>query len=573
MIGAPARRRALWLAPLLAAGCTRPPDTPKPAEFPVFTEVARRSGIDFQHHDGHDGKNYRVVETLAGGVALLDFDGDGWIDIFFTNGLPIDPGTAPPRCALYRNQEGGSFLDVSREAGLDRPAFSLGVSVADVDGDGDPDLYVTNLGPNWLLQNDARGKLTDIAAASGVACGGMSTGSAFLDMDHDGDLDLYVAGYVIDDPPRMAPYMARGVPGYWPPRNYSPAPHHLFRNRGDGTFEDASAASGIRDVEAGRGLGVVAADFNLDGHPDIYVANDKSENFMFLGDGKGKFSNAAPLNGTALGEDGAEQGSMGIAVADYDQDGRFDLCVTNYQDEINDLYHASGPDSYEEMARPAGICQGRMLEVSWGVGFPDLDGDGRPDLFIVNGHLNPFTQKLDDSTTYPQPKKVFRNAGGGRFEPFSGRAGACIAEPRVARGAAFGDLDNDGDVDVVVLDSRGAPEVLRNDGGNRNAWCLVLLRGAAKNRDAIGARVTLTAGGQTQVAERRSSGSYLSANDPRLHFGLGAAEKIDRLEVRWPDGRVDSHRDLPARRRITIEEGAKEFRAEEMGPGKSSTSR
>jgi enediyne biosynthesis protein E4 len=565
MSGSAARRLGPWLALPLVAGCTRSPEASKPVEFPVFTDVARESGLSFQHDDGHDGKNYRVVETLAGGVALIDFDGDGWIDIFFTNGLKIDPGKDPPRCALVRNQGDGTFRDVSREARLDRPAFSLGASVADVDGDGDPDLHVTNLGANWLLRNDGGGAFTDIAAAAGVAGGGMSTGSAFLDMDHDGDLDLYVASYVIDDGTRLAPYLARGVPGYWPPRNYPAAPHHLYRNQGDGTFQDVSVASGIRDAGPGRGLGVVSSDFNLDGHPDIYVANDKSENFMFLGDGTGRFANAAPLNGTALSEEGAELGSMGVAVADYDQDGRFDLCVTNYQDEVNNLYRAAGPEIYEDMARGSGICQGRLREVSWGVGFPDLDCDGRPDLIIVNGHLNPFTHQLDEGTSYQQPKEVFRNLGGGRFERISHPADDCIGAPRVCRGAAFGDLDNDGDVDVVVLDSRGPPELLRNDGGNRNAWCLVLLRGSGKNRDAIGARVTLTAGGLTQVAERRSSGSYLSSNDPRLHFGLGAAQKIDRLEVRWPDGRVDSYRDLPARRRLTIEEGAKEVRAEEMG--------
>jgi hypothetical protein len=319
---------------------------------------------------------------------------------------------------------------------------------------------------------------------------------------------------------------------------------------------------------------VITCDFNDDGHADVYVANDTTANFMFLGDGHGHFTEAGFLNGTGYGEEGGELGSMGIDAADYDGDGLVDLCVTNYQNQINNLYRAVEPGrSYQDYARFAGITSGRAPEVAWGVGLVDLDHDGLRDLFITNGHLNPHVAEMNDSTTFPQRKRLFRNAGGGRFADVSLASGDAVKSPRVSRGAAFSDLDNDGDLDVVILNSSDAPEVLRNDGGSRGSFCLVRLVGSGLNRDAIGARVKLTAGGREQRAERRSSSSYLSASDPRLHFGLGAARSIDRLEVRWPDGAVEAHEGLPVRKLIVVRQGEKTWEARELRGDQQSVSR
>ncbi len=548
------------------SSCSPKPDAPaRPKVFPTFTDIVTACGMTFQHDNGFDGRNYRVVETVNGGVGLLDYDGDGLLDVFFTNARRLEAGADGPRNALYRQRSDGSFTDVAATARVNDASTSLGCAVADVNGDRRPDLYVTNLGPNRLYRNNGDGTFTDMAPEAGVAGSSMDSGSAFLDMERDGDLDLHVASYVVDDGIKYPPLVVRGVPGYWPPLNYKPAPHHLFENKGDGRFIDVSEASGIRAVEEpGRGLGVISADFNNDGNPDLYVANDMTANFMFLGDGKGRFTEVGFMNGTALGEQGNVLGSMGVDAADYDGDARLDLCVTNYQNQINNLYHATGRDIYEEMAHHAGISQGALPEVSWGTGFSDLDGDGWVDLFIANGHLNPGTHEMDESTSYAQPKKIFRNMGNGRFENVTSRCGEAARRPRVSRGAAFGDIDNDGDIDVIVVEARGGPEVLRNDGGNDNAWCLVELTGSGLNVDAIGARVSVTASGRKQIAERRSSGSYLSANDPRLHFGLGNAKKIDRIEVRWPEGRTEAYMDLPVRRLLKIAAGKRDVAAVEL---------
>jgi len=536
--------------------------------FPQFTDVTVAWGIRFEHQNGFDGQRYRIVETINGGVALLDHDGDGWLDIFFTNGARLDPppGSKGVRAgdALFRNRGGGTFEDVTARAGVGDERLSLGAASADLDGDGFPEVLVTCLGRNRLWKNRGDGTFLDVAEEAGLTDESMHSGAAFLDMDEDGDLDLYLASYALDRKADQSPCRMLGVPIYCTPQEYPAEPDHLYRNDG-GRFTDVSEASGIRQVEPGRGLSVVAADFDGDGHQDLYVANDTTANFLFLGDGRGRFREVGLQSGCALGEDATEGGSMGIEAADYDGDGVLDILVTNYQNQINNLFRAvRGGDLYEDRARFAGICQGRMPEVAWGAGLPDLDQDGLRDLLVVNGHLNHLAHEADEETSYQQRSRVFRNVGGGKFEERSEGAGEAFRTPRVGRGTAFGDLDNDGDLDVVIVNSSGPPSVLRNDGGNRGRFALIHLVGDGLNRNAIGARVTVAAGDRRQVAERRSSGSYLSVNDPRLHFGLGKSARMDRLEVRWPDGKVEVHRDLPADRLITVTKGSTACRIEDL---------
>ncbi len=569
---APRFARLTWLLALAGLSCTGLSCTRKdPASstggsketveraasvsFVTFEDVTAASGITFQRDNGFDGKSWRVVETVNGGVAVLDYDGDGLLDVYFTNGRKMRPGSPPPANALYRNRGGMKFEDVTSESGTGDSSLSMGCSVADVDGDGRPDIYVTNLGPNRLYRNLGTGAFEEIAAAAGVASESMDAGCAFLDMDRDGDLDLYVASYVNDTRTEHPPLVFRGVPGYWPPLNYEPALDHLYENTGDGKFVDVSTKSGIRDAGVGRGLGVIVSDFNGDGLPDLFVANDLSANFMFLGDGTGRFEESAFLNGTAFGEDGNPLGSMGLDSADFDADGLVDLVVTNYHNQPNNLYRAIAENEYEEMALIGGIGAGTLPEVSWGVHFADFDHDGREDLFVANGHLNPGAREIVDTTSYEQVNRMFRNVGRGRFQDVGRGGGEALAVSQVSRGSSAADLDNDGDLDLVIANSNGPPQLLRNDVPPSRSWALIELLGSGHNLDAIGARVSVTSDGRKQWRERRSSASYLSVNDPRLHFGLGDTSTIDRLEVRWPDGKVEVHEDLPVRRVLTVRQG------------------
>lgn len=549
------------LALFLAVSChdgdietaSRPVDTAGVnASFPRFTDVTGAAAIDFTHENGFDGHHWRIVETINGGVALLDFDGDGLVDVFFANARRLDDASPPPRDALYRNGGDWHFLDVSRNSGLDDPAFSLGCAVADVNGDGRSDLYVTRLGPNRLYLNAGGGRFVDRAGPAGVAGDAMSAGCAFLDMDRDGDLDLYVSTYTRNEKAGFPPAMLHGAPGYWPPVHYAPAPDFLYENLGDGTFRDVSAVSGIRDAPPARSLGVLAADLDGDGATDIYVANDMGANFLLVGDGNGRFVERAIRSGCGLADDGTVLGSMGIDAADHDGDGLVDIFVTNYLSQINNLYVALGPGTFVERSPAAGLHSGNLEEVSWGAAFADLDLDGREDLVVANGDLDAGPRRTGHSGRLEQRARVFRNAGSGRFDETTAIAGDAFALRQVGRGLVAGDLDNDGDLDLVLVNSGGPPRLLRNDGPARGAYALVSLEGSGLNRDAIGARVTIEAGGHLLTRERRSATSYLSAPDPRLHFGLGPARRIDRLEVRWPDGSRTTGRDLPVNRKWTV---------------------
>jgi hypothetical protein len=521
-----------------------------------FVERSVSSGIRFRHTDGSSGKYY-IVETLASGVGLIDFDDDGDLDSYFLNGRPLPPapeGDASAPNALYENLGEGKFRDVTAAKGVPGIGFSVGCAAGDYDGDGDLDIYVAGLGPNVLYRNDGREagwSFTAVTAEAGVDDARFSAGCAFLDIDHDGDLDLYVANYCEVDFASSTPCFNNKVPGYCAPGQYKPVSDSLFLNSGDGTFRDISTESGI-DAEAKWGMGVVATDFDGDGWVDIYVANDVSENFLFKNLQGGKFKNVAKILGAARGADGDEQGSMGLDAADYDRDGLVDFVITNFQKQLNALYHNEGEAGFTDMAMAHGLGHTCAPMVSWGTKFFDFDHDGWLDLFIANGHLEDRIAEYDQSSTYLQRNQLFQNQGGA-FKEVTALAGPGLRELFSSRGAAFGDIDNDGDIDIVVSNSRDRPSLLFNEGGNRRPWVMIECRGR-KNRFAIGAKVTVTAGGFSQSAEVRSGGSYCSQNDLRLHFGLGGASRVDRVEVKWPGGGTTVREDLAINRLHRIEE-------------------
>jgi hypothetical protein len=542
---------------LLLAGCTAhpPPAAPPPptaADPAPFVDVAAAAGVRFRHVTGGEPP-LNILQTAGAGGALFDADGDGRLDLFLVNGRHLDGRREkePPRHALYRNNGDGTFTDVTARAGLGG-GYGMGCAVADVDGNGHLDLYVTHYGPNTLYRNNGDGTFTDVTARAGVAAGGWSTSAAFADMDGDGDLDLYVARYL-----RFAPGESRelceveGIKVACPPRYYEGQSGILYRNNRDGTFTDVTRASGVTHTE-GKGLGCLWWDADDDGDMDLYIANDGVANNLYRNDGTGRFTDVALLSGAALSPAGGAEGSMGVDAGDVDGDGRFDLFIGNFQNETSALYRNDGEMRFTYATAEWGLAEATFPALTFGVGFLDYDNDGWPDLFAANGHVQDAIERIDPQCTFSQPRQLFRNLGSGRFADVSAQAGPGIMTPAVGRGAAFGDWDDDGDVDILVTNNGGPAMLLRNEVGRRRHWLSLRLVGRAPNRDAIGARVRLRAGGRTQVREVRSGGSYASASDFRLHFGLGDASTADSLEIHWPDGAVTRHRDLPADRRLTL---------------------
>ncbi|HEX8502401.1 MAG TPA: CRTAC1 family protein [Pyrinomonadaceae bacterium] len=521
-----------------------------------LTDVTEAAGVAFRHVASPD-KKY-IVESMSGGVALFDYDADGWLDLFLVNSLTVElvKSGGKTRSALYRNQGDGTFKDVTDRSGLADVGWGMGAAAGDYDNDGDADLYVTCLGPNRLYRNNGDGTFTDVAAKAGVADPRWSTGAAFVDYDNDGRLDLFVANYVdfrLDRLPEFGKGKTcqyKGIAVQCGPRGLPGAGDSLYHNEGNGTFSDVSKKAGVSDPGGFYGLGVVCSDFDEDGLTDIYVANDSTPNFLYRNQGDGTFKDVGFVSGTAVNENGSEQGSMGVAVGDYDHDGRFDVFVTNFADEYNTLYRGGARLNFTDVSYAAKLAEVALPLVGWGTEFFDYDNDGWLDLFVANGHVYP---QLEN---YKQRKLLHRNNRDGTFAEAAEAAGAALAEKRAARGTAFGDLDNDGDVDLVVGDLDGPPQVLRNDGGNA-AGNAVLVRtvGVKANRDGIGARVKIVAGDLVQVDEVRSGASYISQSDLRLHFGLGARTKIDLVEVRWPGGAVEKINGAPANKILTVKEG------------------
>jgi enediyne biosynthesis protein E4 len=519
--------------------------------------VTPATGIDFTHTDGGSG-NFYVVELAASGLATFDYDNDGLVDLYFLSGTPL-PGAAPdapaPGNALYRNLGGFRFEDVTRAAGVGEAGYGLAVAAADYDNDGHQDLYVSNFGPKVLYRNSGQGTFTPVTASAGVSDGDQfGAGACFLDRDNDGDLDLFVANYLEFDFESHSPRSFFGVPGYRGPNDYAPLRHSLYDNRGDGTFENVSEASGIAS-RPGTGMGAIASDFDNDGDSDLILANDEWPNFCFRNDGNGKFAESGALVGLAYNGDGQVVGNMGVDCADYDHDGWLDFFFTTFQREFPILFRNQGGGSFRDETAKAADTKRCYNNVKWGCGFADFDNDGWKDIFVGIGHIQVNIEKFDKTSSYAARPMLLRNNGKGRFEDVTDASGDGLAVECVARGVALEDLDNDGRIDVAISNSRRPPVILRNESENQNHWLLVKLQGVKVNRDAVGARVTVTAGDLVQTDEVHSGRGYQSHFGTRLHFGLGSQDRIETIQVRWPGGSTEVWRNVEPDQLLTLTEG------------------
>ncbi len=522
-----------------------------------FTDVTNDSGLEvFDGLQGSVGKVH-IIEVMGGGVAFLDYDDDGFLDILLVRGSTIEAfwQGGDLMCSLFRGDGTGRFEDVTQEAGLTSTGWGQGVTVGDYDRDGNLDIFLTGYGSNALYRSRGDGTFLEVGRSAGIAPSQWSLGAAFADVDRDGDLDLYVSNYLaypLDGaPPRDHNCNYRGFGVFCGPRGLPGLRDSLYINDGAGNFQDVADELGI-DEERLYGLGVQVADFNNDSWPDIFVANDLTANLFYQNRGDGTFEELAVLLGAAFSQDGIEEGSMGVAAADIDHDGWLDLYYTNSSYESNSLLVNNGDGSFTNLTDPAGHGQSTHLYVGWGAAFGDLDNDTWEDLFVVNGHLYPEADQFEMGLKYEQRRLVFMNRSGTRFVEIGMELG--LDRRYKSRGLALGDYDNDGDLDVVVNNLDGPPTLLRNDGGNRNRWLVVDLRDSSAGRLAAGARVLVQAGRQLLMRGVRSSASYLSVNDSRLHFGLGEAGRVDGLTVQWPSGFVSEMRDVAANRFVVVEE-------------------
>lgn len=539
--------RVFRIAPvllLLLVPCLR-------AEHIKFREVSKEWGLDFRHNHGGSGKRY-MVETMVGGVVIFDFDNDGDEDVFFVDGgvLPGYTG-APPKSRLFRNDGPGKFTDWTDRSGIRIASYGVGGSAGDVDNDGDLDLFVTEFGgPDQLFVNNGDGTFTDGTAKAGAGDTLWSSSSAFADVDNDGDLDLFMVNYTDHSVAnhKLCGDPKRKIEGYCHPDVYGPLPSHFYRNRGDGTFEDATQAAGFGGA-IGPGLGVVFGDIDNDGWQDVYIANDNKPNFLFHNKGNGTFEDISLLSGTAIGEPGKPEAGMGVDMEDYDANGLLDIVVTNYELETNGLYRNLGENTFLDSRSPAGIAEPSLLFLAFGVDLADFDQDGDVDLVIANGHTNDNSAELLEGSQYRQRNQVFENLGNGKFREDKGTGMDVV---RASRGLATGDLDGDGDLDVAIVDSNEPCEVYENVTASPGSWLHIDFDAPAGNRFAIGARLELEAGGKKQTHDVKTASSYVSQNAITVHFGLGKNTKVDRLTVRRP-GKVQVFNGLPVNRRLVIE--------------------
>ena len=551
---------ALLAAAVLAVGNQ---SSTTPLTF-AFTETASRAGLTAPTVYGGVHSNRFLLETTGTGVAALDADNDGWLDVFIVNGTTLEgfPKGKEPTSHLYRNKRDGTFEDVTGRAGLALSGWGQGACAGDYDNDGSVDLFVTFWGTNRLFHNRGDGTFTETTKQAGLETTRVrwGAGCAFLDFDRDGKLDLFAANYIDLDlstspVPESGLCRYKGLPVACGPPGLPGGKNLLYRNRGDGTFADVSVASGITRAHGTYGLGVSTIDFDDDGWVDLYVANDSNPSALYRNNRDGTFTDIGVAAGCAYSQDGKPQAGMGVAVGDYNRDGRMDIFKTNFAGDTSTLYANNGNGLCEDRTFASGFGRNTRW-LGWGVAFLDLDLDGWQDLFLVNGHVYPEVEQLKSEAGYRQRKVVYRNRGDGRFDDVTEQLGPPVTVAKAGRGAAFADFDNDGDVDVVVTNVHDTPELYRLDQKQPRTWAALHLVGVASNRSAIGSKVKLTAGGATQVSEVRGGGSYYSQNDLRVHFGLGAATSIDRVEVRWPNGREEQWTGLETNKIVTLTEGA-----------------
>jgi enediyne biosynthesis protein E4 len=553
---------SIVLLTMLALGVAAPAKVPNKAPAKAsspgsgvkgvtFTDITAASGVKFTHNSGRSGKKY-LPESLGSGVALFDADGDGWLDILLINGRDWDPKGRSSLPALYHNNHNGTFTNVTKGSGLDVQMYGMGVAVADYDNDGREDVYITSLDGDRLFHNEGGGKFKDVTAASGIKNASFGTSAAWLDYDRDGKVDLFVANYVQWSRDKDFWCSLDGsTKSYCTPESYKGTSSKLYRNLGNGKFEDVSQKAGIGDPTS-KSLGVAVLDYNGDGWPDLFVANDTQPNKLYRNLGNGTFKDEALEAGVAFSEEGTARGAMGADAADYDRSGRPHLLVGNFTNEMLALYHNEGSGVFVDEAPSSTVGQASLLTLSFGVFFFDYDLDGLPDILAANGHLEEEINRVQPRIQYKEPPLLFRNLGKGKFA--SAAVGAEFTRPMVARGAAYGDLDNDGDLDVVFTTNNGPAVVFRNDGGNVNHWLRVKTVGTKSNRDGLGTVVRVTSAGGKQWTMVRTGSSYCSQSEIAPTFGLGPDKVVQTLELEWPSGTKQRFTNIPANQVVTVDE-------------------
>jgi hypothetical protein len=535
----------------------------------TFVNVAAKAGITTKTIYGDEHKNRYLLETTGSGAAFIDYNNDGWEDVFLVNGTRLDgvAGANQPTNRLYQNKGDGTFSDVTTKAGLVRSGWGQSVCVGDYDNDGWDDLFISSFGKNALYRNNGNGTFNEVAEKAGVANNRTrwGSGSAFVDYDRDGRLDLFVASYIDLDLktaplPETGPCLYKGVMVACGPPGLAGGVNTLYHNNADGTFTDVSEKSGITKTNGTYSLGVLVADFDNDGWPDIYVANDSSPAALYHNNRNGTFTDIGVEAGCAFSIDGKPQAGMGVTAGDYDRDGWLDIFKTNFAGDTSSLYHNVGKGVFDDVTFSAGVGMNTRW-LGWGCGFIDVDNDGWLDVFLVNGHVYPEVERLKTEAAYAQRKVLYRNLQNGHFADVSDEVGGAVIEPTPSRGCAFGDYDNDGRLDILINPVNAAPELLHAESSNQNNWIKIKTIGIKSNRNGIGARIKCVTADGTQIDEVRSGGSYYSQNDLRVHFGLGKIQKVKSIEVRWPSGQVDTLNDIAVNQLILVKEGTGIIRA------------